>query len=61
MSYVIAGYVDIEDGTLYWSNTDGWVHLSTATVFTEAEYDNGHGNLPLGDNARWVQLPTPEA
>jgi hypothetical protein len=54
---VIAGPLDSEDGTLYWSNDDGWGFLSTATVFTAAEYDGGKGNLPIDDDARWVALP----
>lgn len=53
--YVIAGPVDDEDGTLYWSNDDGWVFLSTATVFTFDERNNAQ--LPIGDDARWVRLP----
>jgi hypothetical protein len=56
-SYVIAGPVDSEDGTLFWSNDDGWGFLSTATVFTEAEWDTGKGNLPMDDDARWVRMP----
>ena len=60
-SYVIAGKVDDEDGTLFWSNTDGWGFLSTATVFTAEEYNDDKGNLPLfDDEARWVELPDPE-
>lgn len=55
--YVIAGPIDPEDGTLFWSNADGWGHLSTATVFTSDEYDDGRGNVPFGDNARWMRLP----
>jgi hypothetical protein len=57
-SYVIAGKVDDEDGTLYWSNADGWGFLSTATVFTAEEFNDDKGNLPLfDDEARWVELP----
>jgi hypothetical protein len=59
-SYVIAGYVYTEDGTLYWSNLDGWVDLSTATVFTERDRHDLH--LPIGDpgehEPRWVKLPS---
>lgn len=55
--YVIAGPVDPEDGTLYWSNVDGWGFLSTATVFSEAEQESSE--LPWGDHddPRWVKLP----
>jgi hypothetical protein len=58
--YVIAGPVDDEDGTLYWSNEDGWGSLSTATVFTETE--RATGSLPMGDGSdrpepRWSGLP----
>ena len=52
--YVISGYVDSEDGTLYWSNEDGWVFLSDATVFTKAERETL--NLPEGE-AEWIALP----
>ena len=52
--YVIAGPVDFEDGTLYWSNEDGWGFLSTATVFAESEIDS---NLPFDEDSRWVALP----
>lgn len=55
--YVIAGYVDDEDGTLYWSNDDGWGHLASATVFSQAERCGEYVNLPMDDDARWVQLP----
>lgn len=55
MLYVIAGYVDDDDGTLYWSNEGGWVTLPSASVFTDSE--RVQSNLPLGDEARWVELP----
>ncbi len=35
--FVIVGPYDDEDGTLYWSNDDGWGFLSSATIFTEVE------------------------
>lgn len=53
--YVIAGHVDSDDGTLYWSNDDGWGHLSTATVFSQHEQEILP--LPLGWFTRWVMLP----
>lgn len=42
-----AGSEQPEDGQLFWNDDDGWVHLSTATVYTgkvAATMD-----LPMGD------------
>ena len=56
VGYVIAGEFDSDDQQqLYWSNSDGWVTLESATVFTEKER-NGKSWLPLGYVA-WVELP----
>lgn len=45
--------VPTEDDTLYWSNEDGWGHLSTATKFTEDEAVRF--NLPVDPEAEWVE------
>ena len=46
---LIAGPLDDDGATLYWSNTDGWVSLPCATLFTAAEAREG---LPIG--GRWI-------
>jgi hypothetical protein len=47
---------DFNDGTddepLYWSNDDGWVALSTATVFSTEEKN---GPLPL-ESRDWMTV-----
>lgn len=43
---------NLENEPLYWSNIDGWVDLSNATVFTENELSNF-----LPDDGKYVQLP----
>ncbi len=57
--YVIAGPRDDDDGTLYWSNTDGWGWAADATVFTAAERETLR--LPIGDDARWVDADACES
>jgi hypothetical protein len=56
MRYVIQLNVsrDSDDDILYWSNDDGWVDLSSATVFSDAERRTL--NLP-DDDCQWVALP----
>lgn len=44
------------DEIVYWSNTDGWGSLSTATVFSELEQSSF--SLPMGHEVKWVILPT---
>lgn len=42
MGFVIAGPLDpFDDERLYWSNDDGWVDRTSATVF-----DDTDGNVP---------------
>jgi hypothetical protein len=53
---VIAGPWSTDDSTqLYWSNTDGWVDLESATVFLESETQQ-YAHLPVGA-VRWQRLP----
>lgn len=40
----------------YWSNTDGWVDLDSATYFSDAEKDTLI--LPLGDYVVWELRPS---
>ena len=44
---------DITDRPLYWSNEDGWVDWTNATVFTNAEREVFQW-LPLG--GEWVEI-----
>jgi hypothetical protein len=47
--------LDYYDGPLFWSNTDGWGSLATATVFSDSE-QNEFTNLPV-ESWGWVELP----
>ncbi len=50
---IVSDFEDDEDGVLFWSNKDGWVDRDSATLFTEAERNDGLG-LPL-EAAGWVK------
>lgn len=38
-NYVLLGDPNDDGGTLYWSNTEGWVDAESATVFSEDEVE----------------------
>jgi len=57
--YVIFGYEETQlewddcGEPIFWNNNMGWGDLSSATVFTEEEWNEA--TLPI--NGTWVQLP----
>lgn len=53
--FVVYGRSRYDTSPLFWSNKDGWGHLSTATVFTQKEREAL--NLPVGKMVSWMELP----
>jgi hypothetical protein len=52
---VIRGGSDpLDDQPLFWSNQDGWVDLSSAEAYTEAEVKSGKFDLPYC--GEWINL-----
>ena len=49
--YVIRADEKQDDEALYWSNSDGWVNLGSATIFTEE--DSKTLDLPA-DPCAWI-------
>ena len=59
MEYLIRSLVEKDDDgrELYWSNDDGWVDKTSATVFTGLEHEEFRFNIPK--RAVWVPTKAP--